>query len=182
LPGPKAIFNGTALSSTETLFIAEGLFDALSLIEAGFSNAVAIFGIGNLRWSWVKAKTIVVAFDFDAGGRGGMRRYIDEAVRWGKEVLVIDKHVFDGHKDLNDLWVAKGRIDLEVEAVRPKQDVLPESPMRVRSKVIEPKHDSPLGQEPLDLLDVPFDYDKVPTKPRLAVSLIKVWNHADDTA
>lgn len=178
LSGPKVIFNGAALSSTKPLFIAEGLFDALSLIEAGYSNAVAIFGVGNLRWSWVKAKTVVVAFDFDLGGRGGMRRYIDEAVRWGKEVLVIDKRVFDGHKDLNELWVAKGRIDLDADRPIEAQQT---SPVVISPAVVEPNRCAPQMNAEPDRSEVAFDYHKVPTKPRRAVSLIKVWNNDDDT-
>ena len=45
LPGPhRGVFNGAAAKTSQSLFITEAIFDALSLWQAGFKNAVALYG------------------------------------------------------------------------------------------------------------------------------------------
>lgn len=110
LPGPKGIFNAKALAS-DTVFICEGVFDALSLMAAGYPNAVAIFGVDGLRWEWVKAGRVVFCLDQDEAGER-WRELAWEGILSGKEVYFLPKEVYAGYKDLNEAWVAIGRLDI----------------------------------------------------------------------
>ncbi len=109
LPGPKGIFNAKALLS-DTVFVCEGVFDALSLMAAGY-NAVAIFGVTGLRWEWVKAKRVVFCLDRDAAGER-WRELAWEGILRGKEVYFLPHAVYRGYKDLNEVWVATKRLDI----------------------------------------------------------------------
>lgn len=110
LPGPRGVFNAQALVG-DTVFICEGAFDALSLIAAGHKEACAIFGVDGLRWEWVKARRVVFCLDQDAAG-GKWRELAWEGVLRGKEVYFLPEQVYSGHKDLNEAWVATGRLDI----------------------------------------------------------------------
>jgi len=110
LPGVKGVFNAKALTS-DTVFICEGVFDALSLMAAGYHDAVAIFGVDGLRWEWVKAKRIVFCLDQDEAGER-WRDLAWEGVLLGKEVYFLPKEAYSGHKDLNEAWMATGRLDI----------------------------------------------------------------------
>jgi len=110
LPGPKGIFNAKALAS-HTVFICEGVFDALSLMAAGYPDAVAIFGVDGLRWEWVKAKRIVFCLDQDEAGER-WRDLAWEGVLRGREVYFLPEQVYAGYKDLNEAWVATKRLDI----------------------------------------------------------------------
>lgn len=110
LPGAKGVFNAKALVS-DTVFICEGVFDALSLMAAGYPDAVAIFGVDGLRWEWVRAKRLVFCLDQDKAGQ----RWHDlawEGVVRGKEVFFLPPEAYAGCKDLNEAWVATGRLDV----------------------------------------------------------------------
>lgn len=110
LPGPKGIFNARALNS-DTVFICEGVFDALSLMAAGYHDAVAIFGVDGLRWEWVKAKRVVFCLDQDEAGER-WRDLAWEGVLRGKEAYFLPPAAYGGHKDLNEAWMAAGRLDI----------------------------------------------------------------------
>jgi hypothetical protein len=109
LPGPKGVFNGRALAG-DTVIIAEGGFDALSLVAAGYDNACASFGV-SFRWDWVRANRVVFAFDQDAGG-AAWRDLAWEGVLRGKTVFWLPAEVYGGFKDLNEVWIATRRVDL----------------------------------------------------------------------
>ena len=110
LPGPKGIFNAKALLA-DTAFITEGPFDALSLIAAGYPDACAIFGLDGLRWEWVEATRLVFCFDQDESGEK-WRQLARVARMRQKEVYFLPAAVYGGHKDLNELWIATGKIDI----------------------------------------------------------------------
>lgn len=119
LPGPKGVFNAPALRE-ETVFVCEGVFDALSLIAAGYPNACAVFGLDGLRWEWVKARRIVFCFDTDDVATFKRDKLAFEAMRRGIEPFFLPREAFQGHKDLNELWVATGRLVLG-EFVEPRE-------------------------------------------------------------
>jgi len=110
LPGSKGIFNAHALSS-DVVFICEGVFDALSLIAAGYKNACAIFGVDGLRWEWVTARRVVFCFDYDVAGERWRQQAWDGILR-GKEIFYLPKEIYAGCKDLNEVWVATGKLDI----------------------------------------------------------------------
>jgi hypothetical protein len=109
LPGPRGIFNAPACQE-DTVFICEGPFDALSLISAGYTNAIAIFGASGLRWEWMKAKKLVFCLDQDATGARSWQELAMEAKLRGKQVYWLDEEVYQGCKDLNEVWVNTGLI------------------------------------------------------------------------
>lgn len=111
LPGVKGVFNARALSE-DTVFIGEGVFDSLSLIMAGYKNSCSIFGVNGLRWEWVKAWRIVFCLDNDSTGLKGIQELCWEGKLRGKDIYFLSKEVYQGYKDLNELWVAKKRIDI----------------------------------------------------------------------
>ncbi len=110
LPGAKGVFNAQALTG-DGVFICEGAFDALSLIAAGYKDACAIFGVNGLRWEWVQAKWVVFCLDQDAAG-GKWRELAWEGVLRGKEVYFLPSSVYEGYKDLNEVWMATGKLDI----------------------------------------------------------------------
>jgi hypothetical protein len=107
--GAKGVFNSKELY-TDVVFICEGVFDALSLIVAGY-NAVAIFGVSGLNWEWVKSKKIIFAFDKDKAGEK-WKDFAWEAILLGKEVYYLSEETYAGYKDLNEVWIATGKIDI----------------------------------------------------------------------
>lgn len=112
LPGPKGIFNARALQN-DAVFVCEGVFDALSLMAAGYPNAVAIFGVDGLRWPWFRGvRRLVFALDLDERGREAWRELAWNAVLRGKEVYVLPEQVYAGAKDLNEAWVKTGRLEV----------------------------------------------------------------------
>lgn len=103
LPGPKGVFNAPALRQP-LVFICEGIFDALSLLAAGYPNACALFGTYGLPWDWVEARTIVLCMDPD-GGQQAAQALAKEARRRGRKALILRPEAYDGYADLNDMWV-----------------------------------------------------------------------------
>ena len=111
LPGAKGVFNAKALMS-DTVFICEGVFDALSLISAGYENACAIFGINGMRWEWIKSRRIVFCLDNDSAGSESRSNLCWEGSVRGKDVYFLSEETYRGYKDLNELWVAEREIDV----------------------------------------------------------------------
>jgi DNA primase len=70
LPGEKGYFNAAALQAAAgPLWVCEGAFDALALLAAGVPRVVAIFGVQDWRWDWVREmRELVFALDADAAG------------------------------------------------------------------------------------------------------------------
>jgi hypothetical protein len=108
LPGEKGYFNAVALQAgTGPLWVCEGAFDALSLLAAGGSRVVAIFGVQGWRWGWARdVRELVFALDADAAGQQQWRALARQAVLRGKQVAVLEPAAYGGCKDANDAWVA----------------------------------------------------------------------------
>ena len=111
LPGAKGVFNGQALQE-DTVFLCEGVFDALSLICAGYPNTIALFGVNNIPWDWIQAKRLIFCLDNDATGSKVLHDLALQAVLRGKQVLYLDKSVYRGLKDLNEVWCQYRTLDL----------------------------------------------------------------------
>jgi DNA primase len=92
------------------VFIAEGPFDALSLVALGLEVA-AIFGLDGWRWEWVEAKEIVLALDSDRAGRDAFKRLALEAVIRGKQVYFLPPNTLGDCKDINEAF-AKGLLSI----------------------------------------------------------------------
>lgn len=103
LPGAKGIFHAKALDAEDVVFVCEGVFDALSLVTAGFANACAMFGLDGLPWDWVKARRVVLCLDSDVDPKR-WQKLAWEGVLRGHEVSFLPQEFYQGYKDLNELW------------------------------------------------------------------------------
>lgn len=117
LPGPKGAFNAIAMTAPE-VFLCEGPFDALSLLEAGYP-ASAIFGIAGFNPDWVEAQEVTFCFDQDDAG-GNWKYLAVELLRRGKRVFFLDPVAYEGHKDINELWMEKRRINIIQREIPPQ--------------------------------------------------------------
>ncbi len=108
LPGDKGYFNAAALQEGGgPLFVCEGAFDALSLLAAGVSRVVAIFGVHGWRWAWAReVRELVFALDADAAGQQRWHELARQAVLRGRRVAVLPPAAYGGHTDVNEAWVA----------------------------------------------------------------------------
>jgi DNA primase len=116
LPGPKGVFNAPALQKT-SVYVCEGVFDALSLLSAGYSNVCALFGTYGLQWEWVQAQTLIFCFDLDEGMKAAVA-LAQEARKRGKEVFFLRPEVYGGYSDLNEMWVHTRRLRITSKDVR----------------------------------------------------------------
>lgn len=107
LQGKKGIFNAPALLQP-TVFICEGAFDALALLEAGYP-ACAIYGLHGLPWEWVEAQELIFCLDSDQAGSKAFFELAETADDLGKTVYRLP--LPDGCKDASQAW-AEGRLNI----------------------------------------------------------------------
>ena len=131
LPGPhRGVFNGAAARTSQTLFITEAIFDALSLWQAGFKNAVALYGAHGWTDDHEKllrdngATEIYLALDNDATGEEATARLKGEVL----PPLVKQIHVVkwpEGVKDANDFFLSRSPADFEKQCLEPLKPAQP---------------------------------------------------------
>jgi hypothetical protein len=81
------------------------------LIAAGYKDACAVFGVDGLRWEWVTARRVVFCFDHDTAGERWKQQAWDGILR-GKKIFYLPKEIYACYKDLNEVWVATGKLDI----------------------------------------------------------------------
>lgn len=117
LPGEKGVFNAPALSQP-VVFVCEGVFDALSLLEAGYP-AVAIYGLDMNKMDWIKAPTtpiakgpahqdVILCLDNDEAGREKAKSWAGMLITLGKSVHILP--LSEG-SDVNTEW-RKGKLNV----------------------------------------------------------------------
>ena len=131
LPGPhRGGFNGAAAKTSQTLFVTEAIFDALSLWQAGFKNAVALYGAHGWTGDHEKllrdngTTEIYLALDNDATGEEATARLKGEVL----PPLVKQIHVVkwpEGVKDANDFFLSRSPADFEKQCLEPLQPAQP---------------------------------------------------------
>ena len=84
----------------------------LSLIAAGYQNAVAIFGVHGFDWGLVKADKVVFCLDQDAAGERWKELAFDGAA-CGKEVYWLPAEIYRGCNDLNEAWMTYRELSIE---------------------------------------------------------------------
>jgi len=115
LPGDiETFYNENEIDSAYTI-ICEGIFDCLSLLQAGF-NAVAVYGTGGLKPHMAlklkKTEAIYLAFDKEANQAG--QKGIDRAMEIFRSLKITNVYpimlpYMDGKKiDINDLFCKHG--------------------------------------------------------------------------
>jgi DNA primase len=106
------------------VIITEGPFDALSFLTAGY-NACAIFGVSGFNVDWVQSNEITFAFDSDAAGESWVF-LAEQLKKRGMRIFFLAKAAYEGHKDINELWMHKRRINMMVHEWEPPIKVLPQ--------------------------------------------------------
>jgi DNA primase len=131
LPGPhRGVFNGAAAKTSQSLFITEAIFDALSLWQAGFKNAIALYGAHG--WTDDHAQLlkgngtteIYLALDNDKAGEEATARLKGEVL----PPLVKQIHVVkwpEGVKDANEFFASRCPADFEKQCLEPLQSAQP---------------------------------------------------------
>ena len=106
--GSIEIFNRRALKENQTVFVTEGIFDALSIIEAG-GAAIALNSTAN-RKKFIEllekeksSATIILSLDNDAAGKEATEELKKSLARLNQKYLVAD--VCNGYKDANEALV-----------------------------------------------------------------------------
>lgn len=114
-------------SKAKTIYIVEGIFDALSLIAAGH---VAVASISSKHYpdgffAMLKAKHlkphIIFALDNDHAGRDGIKKHVIKVRQAG---FWVSAALPPKGKDWNDLWASKRLDSLALEEARYQGDLL----------------------------------------------------------
>ena len=118
IPGySRGVFNPAALKEP-ILYLFEGTFDALSLIQSGYISTCAIFGVNKMPWNAIKSNEIVFCWDNDSTGNGWVETAWTATFRYGIFVKSLPEELFKGCKDLNELYIKHGKIVIS-ELVNP---------------------------------------------------------------
>lgn len=113
LPGSKGYFNGQIMKRVDNIFICEGPFDAISLVAAGYPNAVAIFGVYGWRWDWSSSiGKLIFALDADEAGNK-WKELAREACLRGKQVCFLPPESYGDKKDVSEAWIS-GTLNVEL--------------------------------------------------------------------
>ncbi len=119
-PGPvQHLFNEAALCET-TVFIAEGIPDCLTLLQAGYA-ACGIYGTGGFKPEWVERfrseARVYIVMDGDAPGRHAA---VEIAKHIGSHTRIVN--LPDG-VDVNELFLTQSKAAFE-DRVHQAQDVM----------------------------------------------------------
>ena len=106
---PVGLFNSDFCKSDEPLFVVEGMFDALSVIELGF-EATALNSISNKTLFLQELqkqkpnRPIILALDNDEAGQKAQKELLQNVPDY---VAMADvEYLFDNHKDANESLIA----------------------------------------------------------------------------
>lgn len=115
MTGEKGIFNGESLLKKGTLYICEGVFDALSLIINGYENACAMLGVYGLdSIAKIEAENVVLCLDNDETGQKRSLEIAERLAMLGKKVYLLDRRFYGCYKDLNEYFVNKSIISISI--------------------------------------------------------------------
>lgn len=102
------------------LVVTEGQIDSLTLAECGIDNAVSVpIGMNGFTWvphcwNWLQKFSEIVVFGDCENGHISLAETIK--IRFPKKTKIVRVEDYQGYKDANDLYRAKGR-DAVVDAV-----------------------------------------------------------------
>ncbi len=115
LPGRRGYIHPAGIRRAReaggTLYLCEGLFDALALLAAGVPTVAALCGTAGLKPEDVRGcARLVLCFDADAAGQGEGLRVGHLALSVGCEVWRLTGDELAGCKDLADYWQRHGAL------------------------------------------------------------------------
>ena len=102
---PPAIFNGDALARSETIHIAEGELDCMSMVQMGYPCVSLSAGAASFHPQWAElfsAKEVVIVFDCDFAGYDAAIDIKDHFIPHARIA-----HVPRPYKDANE-WLQHG--------------------------------------------------------------------------
>jgi len=113
LPGPlKGVFNAQAAKGSREVILVEGILDCVSLCQAGFQNAIPLYGVQGLTedhlalFSSCGVKRIYLALDNDQAGKEATEKLADRLSSQGLECFSITWP--EGAKDANEFFLQHG--------------------------------------------------------------------------
>jgi DNA primase catalytic core len=148
LPGPhRGVFNGAAAKTSQTLFITEAVFDALSLWQAGQRNVIALYGAHGWTGDHEQllrdngTTEIYLCLDNDQAGAEATARLQNEIL----PPLVKQIHVVkwpEGVKDANDFFLSRSPADFQKQCLEPLMPPKPDA---------EARREAPLSAEEITM-------------------------------
>jgi DNA-binding transcriptional ArsR family regulator/MoxR-like ATPase len=117
--GAARVYNQDALAGAQTVVIAEGEFDAMVLIERGWTSVCSTAGAGTFKAEWAplfdSCQTVYVCYDNDLAGRSGAAKV---AALFGERarVVTLPEEVGDAG-DITDFFTKLNKTDADFEAL-----------------------------------------------------------------
>lgn len=109
--GQNVLFNVNAFSSSSPVFIVEGEFDALSIIEAG-GEAISLGSVANyhkliqyLQEKEIKSPLILIALDNDEEGLKIAEKMAAALKFYKKSKIIFLKNMYGQYKDANEMLI-----------------------------------------------------------------------------
>jgi DNA primase len=107
-PGTKGIFNFEAVKQTSQdnpLIITEGLFDALAMLEAGYTSVCAAIGLTLPHLDWFReVEKVLIAFDNDPEGQKAALKLCQRFSAIGVEAAILSPQNWGNYKDFATYW------------------------------------------------------------------------------
>lgn len=134
LAGPhRGVWNGACAKTSQTLFITEAILDAMALWQAGFRNAIALYGTEGFTADHETllrengATEIYLALDNDETGREAVTQLKEKLSSLVKSVHVITWP--EGVHDAADFFLSRSASDFEtlVKAANPPKEDQPDT-------------------------------------------------------
>ena len=147
--GTRGIFNLNNISADSPVFITEGEIDALSIIEAGYENVIAVGGqsVGNLI-DWLNKNPakfqFLVLFDNDDSGKKAAPKAIKNLIENGYPAVSNFLAVSADKVDANDLLLknrieqilAEAKLEFEKPAAQVTEVIKPPTKKKSKRKKI----------------------------------------------
>lgn len=85
--------NPEKIKDEEKLYLAEGIWDLLTLTKMGFPS-LGLPGVNHFEKEWaekfMKDKKVYICFDNDGPGKEYAAKYVNYITRWAKEVRILE--------------------------------------------------------------------------------------------
>jgi len=148
--GHRGVFNGACAKTTQTLLITEAIFDTMAFWQAGFRNAVSLYG--NQGWTAEHEKLfqenpiteVYLCLDNDppVGDRRAPSREATERLREKLSGMVKAVHVIpwpEGVKDATEFFMSRSAADFEalLKVANPTTEQKSETTERLGEEKIE---------------------------------------------
>jgi hypothetical protein len=116
--GQRGLFNGCQalkrVRSQPSLYLTEGPFDCLAMLETGYASSVALVGIEGLPWDWFKeVSELYLCLDRDESGIAKAAQQAQEATLRGITAFIPGEDAYGGYPEPSEQYEATGQVTLE---------------------------------------------------------------------